>query len=749
MINLVFSAILGDFVKKSEFRSRLDSVFINTAYPPVPYVAPIGDYVSDSQLGTDNTARFQAIVDYIMNSGGGIMYTPPGKYRFEGTLYSHNSTLDSSKKNNRLTILGYTPVSATNVSTRTVFIKKNSGVIIACNYNTSDPISCVDYPSLYDRLTVKNIAFSGGGTPHPKYSFELSSTNGSIGIEAHFARLTIKGCSFWGLEYGVYEPETIEGCKDTNYCDWGIFKDLSFSCIGTGCMNIVHGENSKVRNISFVGGVSGVRYVIDIYLGMSMSIKNIICSGYPLLRCTSLNIVKVRNSRSINVGEIYLENITNTPVYIYSSRGVEIENMYIRHRAPTYGAHFIAIDSCIGVTLKNLTGFFVETLQLNETNDNGHYTNYDTVTATMDVIVANSVSQSSEIKCYNSNVQPGQYVNGSLQFLGSARRLTGNPSNITFARNVRSTSLVVAAPNSLGYWLADYICDGTSDQTEINQAISFLASTGGGKVTLLDGTYTVSGNITLDSRVTLEGQGYGTVIKIVDGRNADVNVIYAGSSKTLAQVKNLTLDGNKTNNSSGTQSGVKLDSGSSNITVENIEVKNFRNNGFTLAVCNGNRIERCKLHNNDSSGIYTYQVTACKIIDNECYSNKLSGIHLSTISQYNIVKKNHCYLNEQRGIYLSASDDNNVWNNVCKENSQYADDTYSNIYLDTDASKNNIQGNMCRMGAHTNKPKYGILVSGSGCINNFVTNNDLLDGGYTANFYDSGTGTITTAGNRT
>ena len=59
----------------------------------------------------------------------------------------------------------------------------------------------------------------------------------------------------------------------------------------------------------------------------------------------------------------------------------------------------------------------------------------------------------------------------------------------------------------------DYLCDGTDDQEEINQAIASLPVTGG-KILLLNGIYSITAKINLNkSSVTIEGMGNGTKLR--------------------------------------------------------------------------------------------------------------------------------------------------------------------------------------------------------------------------------------------
>jgi len=75
----------------------------------------------------------------------------------------------------------------------------------------------------------------------------------------------------------------------------------------------------------------------------------------------------------------------------------------------------------------------------------------------------------------------------------------------------KSVTLIVGPASntdSAGY---DYTTDGTADQTEIQQAIDALPANGG-VVLLREGTYTLSGNITLGANDVLSGVGIGTIL---------------------------------------------------------------------------------------------------------------------------------------------------------------------------------------------------------------------------------------------
>jgi hypothetical protein len=76
----------------------------------------------------------------------------------------------------------------------------------------------------------------------------------------------------------------------------------------------------------------------------------------------------------------------------------------------------------------------------------------------------------------------------------------------------RSATKIVAANDSIDKTRADYICDGTDDDVQIQEAIDALGSTGG-KVVLLEGTYNITSSVEPTSNCILEGMGTKTILK--------------------------------------------------------------------------------------------------------------------------------------------------------------------------------------------------------------------------------------------
>jgi len=126
------------------------------------------------------------------------------------------------------------------------------------------------------------------------------------------------------------------------------------------------------------------------------------------------------------------------------------------------------------------------------------------------------------------------------------------------------TEIIVATDGS-----GDYNCDGTDDQTEINEAISNLPA-GGGIVRLKKGTYLITGLVEiLKDNVVLEGEGAATLIKAADASNLG-DLVRVGNGGVTAYsnvvIRNLKIDGNQANQTSGNSSPIVLWGTSSNNT---------------------------------------------------------------------------------------------------------------------------------------------------------------------------------------
>ena len=125
-------------------------------------------------------------------------------------------------------------------------------------------------------------------------------------------------------------------------------------------------------------------------------------------------------------------------------------------------------------------------------------------------------------------------VIGSTGFLQSGR----------YSSNV----IIGTEENNLGAY-CDYICDGSNDQTIIQQAINDLPSTGG-KIVLLEGVYNISEELTLPYPITFEGTVNTSLCVLSQGLlRHDINNISVSNTATFKDININFMSG--TNDSEG------------------------------------------------------------------------------------------------------------------------------------------------------------------------------------------------------
>ena len=234
-----------------------------------------------------------------------------------------------------------------------------------------------------------------------------------------------------------------------------------------------------------------------------------------------------------------------------------------------------------------------------------------------------------------------------------------------------------AAASDLRKAQADYVCDGVADDVQINAAIAALPA-GGGKVVLSEGTFNIAASIALVSNLVLQGQGIGvTVLNLVAAAN--VSVLSASSKSNLA-LADLTVDGNKANQTSGTNNAINFTT-CTEVNVSRIEVKNSYYEGLNFVTnCFNIWVRDCLLQASTRSGLRvasSWFVTVsgnisrlntrhgialdafcsqATVTGNVCQNNTMNGIHLETTHYGTTVAGNACLDNDENGINLNASE---------------------------------------------------------------------------------------------
>lgn len=117
---------------------------------------------------------------------------------------------------------------------------------------------------------------------------------------------------------------------------------------------------------------------------------------------------------------------------------------------------------------------------------------------------------------------------------------------------------------NIPYDVRDY---GGFDDTGLQAAIDSAAGAGGGVIVLpATNTFAISQPVNLKEKVYLRGSGYGTILQVAANANitgAVVRVVSGTITPQFCGVMDLTIDGNKNNQSGGTCHGVAFDSAGS------------------------------------------------------------------------------------------------------------------------------------------------------------------------------------------
>lgn len=226
--------------------------------------------------------------------------------------------------------------------------------------------------------------------------------------------------------------------------------------------------------------------------------------------------------------------------------------------------------------------------------------------------------------------------------------------------------------------------DGTTDDTAAIAAAVTQAAALDGVVSLPAGTYAVTG-VTLDSEVTLEGEGYITVIQ----NSATNAAAIQASEKTNLSIRNLRVYGGAA--SPGTSHrGINFED-CTGVLIENVWAHGFQVQGIRVAGYKDTDpgssrviINNCNSYNNGYAGIWAiYGGEHYLISGNHCYKNGVSGIVFDDSStgtsrgkivgqNYIVIDGNICDDNTRSGIAIEGSSHAIISNNVCSNNGRNA-----------------------------------------------------------------------------
>lgn len=204
----------------------------------------------------------------------------------------------------------------------------------------------------------------------------------------------------------------------------------------------------------------------------------------------------------------------------------------------------------------------------------------------------------------------------------------------------------------------NYTCDGTADNVQIQAAIDYAEANGGGIVRIMEGNYAIAATVNMKQNVQLEGVGIATNLTLANGVNAPALKIDRVNN---AAIRNLHIDGNKADQSSG--SALEVDGYTWMTTITDVSVTNAKESGilFSSAVAEYSyepHLERVAVNNCDGSGFtfgYCMDVVGIDLYseDNGEYGFK----HYDSGGNY---WHAHAYDNAgSYGIYIDPSATNN------------------------------------------------------------------------------------------
>lgn len=203
----------------------------------------------------------------------------------------------------------------------------------------------------------------------------------------------------------------------------------------------------------------------------------------------------------------------------------------------------------------------------------------------------------------------------------------------------RGTTLFVAASNAnaLSKFMADYICDGTADQVEINAALAALPTTFG-KVLLSEGQFNLAAPISFTrTNSELSGMGWGTILRVIDAGGAPINITIVNVNQANCLVHNFKLDGNKANNA-GATSMIGVGLLANNCILENVWVVNSKAYGiYTDNGSSGHLVQSCISEGSDTSNYLLRSGTTNvgRIIS--CISKTGAAGYSFDLGSYNVV----------------------------------------------------------------------------------------------------------------
>lgn len=252
--------------------------------------------------------------------------------------------------------------------------------------------------------------------------------------------------------------------------------------------------------------------------------------------------------------------------------------------------------------------------------------------------------------------------------------------------NNRSNVVTIAASDWTGQ--ADYFCDGTDDDVEIQAAIDYVCSLGGGTCILTSGQFNTSDTIYIKTGICFIGQGKSSKIN-----KTNSGTVIDGYSYSDFSISFIYIYGMGTDSSTGSRRGIYCNK--NNSTVGNVSIENcFVGVETSSLVYSSNiyschiglqvveSVSSCTISNCSNYGMFECgSVVGCEVINS---NYNISGSRVSSNTSTggvegirvrggnNVITNNYCSGNSSYGIYIlgpSVVNTNNIiTGNRCTSN---------------------------------------------------------------------------------
>lgn len=303
----------------------------------------------------------------------------------------------------------------------------------------------------------------------------------------------------------------------------------------------------------------------------------------------------------------------------------------------------------------------------------------------------------------------------------------------------------------------------TDDAAAIQTALDALDAAGGGMLFFPPGQYNVSTQIDVPSDVVLCGVGYSSRIHMTANDTktfqvtAEANVgferllLTSGGTSTTAGNGAIHLGLSSLGNGAddcwvshcwiegAQQCGITIDSKSNRCSVTGCLIDSAGEEGIYAlgadTILEGNGIT------NSADGGIKARGTNQVIVGNRISGATSSGVLFTDPGVGGVTAANVITGSGSDGIRVAGdATDHAIIGNYVEASSQSADNTHSNISIDgAGVARVFVQANTCRHGGGAAQPKYGLELTNS--TDAIVGDNDLRNGGKTAQFFDSATNT--------